>query len=77
MSSLLFRPDKVQLFAEPVVGWVEQEISNSQPGRVACQGTSWPAQLYCPKGELVLLPNEAVSVVGSQGITLLVQRFQG
>lgn len=76
MSSL-FRPDKVELFAEPVVGWVEQEISDNQPGRVACQGSSWPAQLYCAKSEFVLLPNEAVSVVGSQGITLLVERFQG
>lgn len=75
--SRLFRHDKVQLFAEPVIGWVEQKITPHQEGRVACHGTSWPAQFYCPSTEFMVLPNEAVSVIGTQGITLLVERWKG
>lgn len=74
--SRLFRPDKVQLFNEPVIGSVEQQITSHQAGRVACLGTSWPAQFYSPHTEFMLLPNEAVSVIGTQGITLLVERLQ-
>ncbi len=72
----LFRPDKVQLLSEPVVGWVEQQITPHQAGRVSCQGSSWPAQFYCPHTEFLILPNEPVSVIGTQGITLLVERLK-
>ena len=74
--SRFFRADKVQFLPEPVVAWVEEQITPNQAGRVSCQGSSSPAQFYSPHTEFRLLPNEAVSVIGTQGITLLVERLR-
>jgi membrane protein implicated in regulation of membrane protease activity len=51
---------------------VEQQITTTQPGRVKHQGTYWPAELYQPDRPIIILPGNTVSIVGIQGITLLV-----
>lgn len=65
-------PEKITLFPKPGKGIIEQIITESQPGRVNFQATYWPARLYYPEQEVTLLPNTPVTVVGRQGITLLV-----
>ena len=68
----LFVPEKVEKFPAPLMGTVEKKITRSQPGRVKCQGTYWPARFYQPNCEATVLPDEPVMVVARQGITLLV-----
>ena len=65
-------PTKITLFPKPGKGIVEEIISKSQPGRVNFQATYWPARLYNPEQEVTLLPNTPVTVIGREGITLLV-----
>ncbi|NES93789.1 MAG: hypothetical protein F6K32_00745 [Desertifilum sp. SIO1I2] len=47
-------------------------MTRNQPGRVKFQGTYWPAQFYHPDCQATVLPDEPVTVVAIQGITLLV-----
>lgn len=61
------------LFQNPTVGVVVQEITQSSQGRVKHDATSWPAELDTPSGEIVLLPNAPVLVVGRRGLVLLVR----
>jgi hypothetical protein len=71
MSSELV-PEGIKLFSQPGTGKVERMISSTQPGRVEFQATYWPARLYHPEHEVTLVPDDPVTVVGRQGITLLV-----
>jgi membrane protein implicated in regulation of membrane protease activity len=64
--------NQIKLFSKPVTGRVEKTIAPEQPGRVQCQGSYWPARLYDPECQATLLPNEAIAVVGRQGIMMLV-----
>lgn len=68
-------PEKITLFPKPGKGKVEQIITETQSGRVNFQATYWPARLYNPEHEVNLLPNTPVTVIGRQGITLLVIPF--
>jgi membrane protein implicated in regulation of membrane protease activity len=64
-------PQRVKLFPKNVYGTVEKRITPTQPGRVRFQGSTWKARFYaaaCP----MLVPGDAVKVVGLEGITLLV-----
>lgn len=65
-------PEEITLFPEPSPGKVEQTIATTQPGRVEFQATYWPARFYHCEGEVTLVPDDPVMVVGRQGITLLV-----
>lgn len=68
----LENPATITLFPKPGMGIIEEIITESQPGRVNFQATYWPARLYNPEQEVTLLPNTPVTVIGRQGITLLV-----
>jgi len=51
---------------------VDTTIAPNQPGRVWYWGSYWPARLYANNCAQTFTPTEVVSVVGRQGITLLV-----
>jgi hypothetical protein len=65
-------PTKITLFPKPGQGIIEEIITESHPGRVNFQATYWPARLYNPEQKVTLLPNTPVTIIGRQGITLLV-----
>ena len=65
-------PEDIKLFSQPGTGKVERMISSTQPGRVQFQATYWPARLYHSGCEVTLVPDDPVTVIGRQGITLLV-----
>ena len=65
-------PEKIMIFSKPGIGEVEQIITETQPGRVKFQATYWPARLHNPEYEITLVPNTPVTVIGREGITLLV-----
>ena len=64
----------VKLFRQPGTGKVEKTINHTHPGRVKWRASSWPAQFYQTDSKEMILPGEPVSVVGRQGITLLVEK---
>lgn len=68
-------PEEITRFPQPGIGKVEQTITPTQPGRVKFQATYWPARLYAPEYDVTLMPDETVTVIGRQGITLLVAPF--
>ena len=70
--SLELTSHKVKLFSYPGSGKVEQTITLKIPGRVKFQGTYWPACLYHQDAQVTLFPEDTVTVIGRQGITLLV-----
>jgi uncharacterized protein (DUF697 family) len=63
---------KIKLFSSIGTGIVEKTITPTQPGRIKYQASYWPARLYSKDEQVTLLPDDPVSVVGRQGITLLV-----
>lgn len=69
----MFNREKPELFPESIEGIVEESISSNQRGRVKCDGTYWPAQMYEADCQLPLLPQQTICVVGRIGITLLVK----
>lgn len=60
------------MFPEPLLGIVEQAIAFNQRGRVKFDGTYWPARFYDPDCQATVPPNQFVTVVARDGITLLV-----
>jgi len=62
----------ITLFSKAEAGKVEKTITSSESGRVKFQGSYWPAQFYYPDSHLTANPDEVVTIVGRQGITLLV-----
>ncbi len=63
---------EIKLFSKPGTGIVEETITETQSGRVKFQATYWPARYYGQDNQVTLLPNDQVTVLGRQGITLLV-----
>lgn len=68
----LFVESKVEKFPKPVLGIVEQTITLYQPGRVRCLGTYWPARFYQSDCQATAHPEQPVTVIAIEGITLLV-----
>ncbi|MEC4987538.1 MAG: NfeD family protein [Oscillatoria sp. PMC 1068.18] len=65
----------VEMFAEPSLGSVEIAIAHDQPGRAKFRASYWPAKLYQTTPDLIptlLQPGQPVTVVGREGIVLLV-----
>jgi formylglycine-generating enzyme required for sulfatase activity len=62
---------QIQRFSKSGVGEVVEAIAPNKRGRVKFGGSYWSAQLY-PEAQTQVLPSEQVSVVGRDGITLLV-----
>jgi len=62
----------IELFPMPVFGKVEQPITSTQSGRVQAMASFWPAQFYDPNCQAILVPGHSVTIVGRQGIHLLV-----
>ncbi len=65
----------VELFEKPGLGKVDQAIAPDHQGRVYFEGTYWPAKLYSADTPFIAEVESAVSVLGRQGLTLLVQPF--
>lgn len=63
---------QVQALAKPVEAITEKPITVNQPGCVKFEGIFWSAAFYRPNSQAVVAPGQPVSVVGIQGITLLV-----
>lgn len=63
---------KVEMFPQAQLGTVEEAISYNRRGRVKFDGTYWPARFYDADCKATVQPDELVSVVAIQGITLLV-----
>ncbi len=63
---------KIERFPQAQLGTVEEAISYKRRGRVKFDGTYWPARFYDPDCKATVGPDEPVSVVAIQGITLLV-----
>lgn len=61
----------INLFPKPLQGEVDQWITSDR-GRIKCQGSYWPARLYEAGQQSMLPPGQFVTVVGRQGITMLV-----
>lgn len=72
MSSETAPSEEIKFFSDPIPGTVEQTITSTQPGRVWFQASYWPARIYNSDSQVTLAPNTIVSVVGRQGLTLLV-----
>ncbi|MCG8368036.1 MAG: NfeD family protein [Pseudanabaenales cyanobacterium] len=67
----------VELFEKPGLGRVDKAIAPNHRGRVFFEGTYWPARLYSADAPLMAIAEveSAVSVLGRQGLTLLVRPF--
>ncbi|MCG8361720.1 MAG: NfeD family protein [Pseudanabaenales cyanobacterium] len=52
---------------------VEKTITPGCGGRVYFQATYWPARFYQSDCQLTVLPGDLVTIVGRQGLTLLVK----
>lgn len=67
-------------FSLSAIAIVDTPITHQHPGRVLYEASYWPARLVLPDAiepdaisqSIELLPGTMVSVVGRQGITLLV-----
>jgi len=67
-----FQPYDLQFFPSAKIGTVSESISADRPGRVWCSGTYWPARLCVNDYPAALKPKAQVTVIGKEGITLLV-----
>jgi membrane protein implicated in regulation of membrane protease activity len=69
----LAAPKRITLFDRPGIAEVVRAISSTERGRVKFRASFWPARFYHPSevGDSAL-PPEQVTVVGVDGITLLV-----
>jgi membrane protein implicated in regulation of membrane protease activity len=63
----------IELFDKPGTARVERAIAADQRGRVYYEGTYWHARFYVLNQQLQAEVAERVTVIGRQGITLLVQ----
>lgn len=70
MSCLL--TSTIKIFSQPQVGIVEQAIAYNRRGRVKFDGTYWPARFYYSNFLEVIYPDQLITVIGMEGITLLV-----
>jgi membrane protein implicated in regulation of membrane protease activity len=68
----LFSPSSSKMFPQPVRGTAIGEINHTQSGQVKYQGTFWTATLYESDCQLTIQPGEPVTIIGIQGINLLV-----
>lgn len=62
----------LELFSRPGTARVDRPISPHQRGRVFFKGTYWPARFYQPEAFIQVDASSMVTVVGRQGVTLLV-----
>lgn len=63
----------VELFAQPKTATVDRPIEANQRGRVYYEGTYWHARFYSLNAQVQAEVASLVTVVGRQGLTLLVQ----
>jgi membrane-bound ClpP family serine protease len=61
-----------EMFSQPVICRVDEEITPDRTGWVKYQGTFWRAQFYRVGGQRTVKPGEWVKVVGRHGTRLLV-----
>ncbi len=71
--SFFFTGEPIELFPQPLLGDVEQTITQSHPGRIKFQATTWPARFYEATCQAIAHPHDRVTIIGMQGITLLVR----
>jgi membrane protein implicated in regulation of membrane protease activity len=62
---------RIELFTRPEIGEVVQAIAPNQRGRIKFRASFWPARFYT-ESAFPAMPSEQVTVIGREGITLLV-----
>lgn len=67
--------EEITFFPEPLSCIVEETITSTQAGRVWFQASYWSARLYNSDDEVILTPKSSVTVVGRQGLTVLVDPY--
>lgn len=70
MNPRFFKPNR-EIFPEPLPAIVDEAIAPNSPGRVAWNGSHYPAKLYDDDVQ-ALQPGQQCYVVGREGITRLV-----
>lgn len=61
-----------QLLSKPAHGITDRPIAYGHAGRVKYRGTYWFAKLYEPDQSVVIPTGAPVTIIGIEGITLLV-----
>lgn len=69
----VFLKNQPQLFPEPLPAKVEEDILSNGVGQVKFQASLWRAKLYSATAQIAFLKGQTVSIVGREGLTLLVQ----
>jgi membrane protein implicated in regulation of membrane protease activity len=64
-------PNQIELFDRPGVGEVVKMITPNCRGRIKFRASFWPARFYTD-APTQAFPSDQVSVIGRDGITLLV-----
>lgn len=65
-------PTTTEMFDRPALGQVIKTISPDQRGRIKFEATYWFARFHDPDIKTNALPGTLVSVIGREGLTLLV-----
>lgn len=73
MNSSTKLPVTTELFARPALGEVMKTISLDQRGRVKFEATYWFARFYSSHSQDRAEPGTLVSVIGREGLTLLIK----
>jgi len=63
----------VELFPCPLQGEISTAIACDKQGRVKALSSIWPARFHPSNTEALALPGASVTVIGREGITLLVE----
>lgn len=63
----------IELFEQPKTAKVDRVIETHQRGRVYYEGTYWHARFYSLNHQVQAEVASLVTVIGRQGLTLLVQ----
>jgi membrane protein implicated in regulation of membrane protease activity len=65
-------PEEIVMFPTPFSAEVEEPISSHRSGRISCLASYWFAKLYHPQAGIEIPIGQTVTVIGREGITLLV-----
>ena len=73
LSPVLEMSEVLSFSSAKNVARVERAITSGRGGRVYFQATYWPARLYQSDSQRTVLPGDMVTIMGRQGLTLLVK----
>jgi len=67
-----FETKSVVMFEQGLTGVVERTIKPGAKGQIKFQGSYWSAALYPPHHDKAIPRGQRVTIIGREGITLLV-----